>query len=118
MKVNSKVGLGTVKVHRNVVASIASAAALEIDGVKEIGRSCVYKISRLIGLKNWPDGIRVEFGKNDEIKLVAIPVTVKYGYNIPDIAEQVQENVRQAIEKMVDKTPLDVNINIQNIEKS
>ena len=34
-----------------------------------------------------------------------------------EIAEGVQENVRQALEKMLDKSPRDISISIQGIEK-
>lgn len=113
---SNKIDIGAVKIHKNVIASIASIAALEITGVKQIGKSSSFDLSELLGLKSLK-GIRVEFNKNDEIRL-EIPLIVKYGYNISEIAENVQENVRLSIEKMVDKSPRDININIQGIEKS
>jgi len=115
MGVHSRIDLGAVKIHRNVIISISSMAALEIEGVKEIGRNKAFNMAEILGLKG-STGIEVDFGKNDEIKM-EIPLVVKYGYNIPEIAERVQENVRITLEKMIDKTPQDININIQGIEK-
>ena len=115
MRTNSKIDIGAVKIHKNVIASIASAAALEIEGVRQIGSYSRLNIWGLMGLEN-PNSIRVEFNKNDEIR-IEIPLIVSYGYNIALIAESVQENVRQAIEKMIDKTPRDIHINIQGIYK-
>ena len=115
MDKNSKIDVGAVKIHKKVIASIASIAALENEGVKQIGKLANFDIATLLGLKS-PGAIKVEFGKNDEIK-VEIPLIVKYGCNIPEIAERVQESVRQAIERMTDKIPRDISINIQGIEK-
>lgn len=115
MDAGSKIDLGSVRIHHNVIASIASIAALENEGVKKIAPAQAFDVGILLGLKR-PKGIRVEFGKHDEMRL-EIPLVVKYGYNIPEIAEGVQEGVRQALEKMLDKSPSDIRINIQGIEK-
>lgn len=88
MDVNSKIDLGAVKIQKNVIASIASISASEIEGVKQIGAQPNFSITGLLSLKT-SKAIRVEFGKNDEIKL-EIPLIVKYGYNIHEIAEAVQ----------------------------
>lgn len=115
MDVDSKTDLGTVKIHQSVIASIATIAALEIEGVKEIARVADFDIFKFLGLKN-SKSIKVEFSKNGQINL-EIPLVVRYGYNIPEISESVQEGVRQALEKMVDKSPRYITINIQGIEK-
>lgn len=115
MDVNSKIDLGYVKIHKDVLASIASTAAMEVEGVKQIYNKTGLDIGDLLGIKNIKR-ILVDFGKNDKI-CIEIPIVVKYGYNIPEIAERVQENIRSAMEKMLDKTPKDININIRGIEK-
>lgn len=115
MDKNSKIEVGAVKIHKEVIAAIAAIAAMENEGVKQIGRSSHFDILELLGLRN-KKSIKVEFGKNDEMRL-EIPLIVKYGYAIPEIAERVQESIRQAIEKMIEKTPRDISINIQGIEK-
>lgn len=113
---SGRIDSGTVRIHKNVIASIASVAALEIDGVKQIGKKSGLGVIELLGLKT-ASSINVEFGKNEELKFIEIPLIVKYGYNIPEVAERVQESVRLAIERMTDKSPVDIHINIQGIEK-
>ena len=44
-------------------------------------------------------------------------MVIKYGYNIPDTAARVQENVRQALEKMSNLSVKDINVNVQGIER-
>lgn len=116
MDVSSKIDLGAVRIHKNVIASIASIAALEIEGVKQVGKIVSFDVRHLLGL-NSSKAIKVEFGKNDDIEL-EIPIVIKYGCNIPEIAERLQENIRQAVEKMVDRIPRNISINIQGVEKS
>lgn len=107
--------LGVVKIHKNVIASIASIAALEIEGVKRIGGDLKSGIIELIG-KKYLSSVRVEINKNEEVS-VEIPIVVKYGYNVPEIANSAQENVRNNLEKMTNLAVKEININVQGIER-
>ena len=111
----SRTELGAIRIHKNVIASIASLATLEIEGSKRIGKNLKRGILQVIGKKS-ASGIKVEIDKNEEIK-VEIPLNIKYVFNIPDVANKVQENVRGVLEKMSNLSIKDVNINVQGIEK-
>jgi uncharacterized alkaline shock family protein YloU len=111
----SRTDLGTIKIHRNVIASIASIAACEIEGVKSVSKNLKSRVYALLGRKS-PTTIRVELDKSGEV-WVLIPLIIKYGFNIPDVANRVQENVRNALEKMTNLSIKDVNINVKGIEK-
>jgi uncharacterized alkaline shock family protein YloU len=111
----SRTELGTIQIHRNVIASIASLAAGEIEGVKSISKNLKSRFYTLLGRKS-PSTIRVEFDKNGEV-WVLIPLIIKYGFNIPEVASRVQENVRSALDKMTNLSVKDVNINVKGIEK-
>jgi len=108
--------LGTIKIHRNSIASIAALAALDIEGVKGIGKNFYSSLMELVGRKNY-GSIRVEFDKNGEVFL-DIPLVVKYDFSIPEVATKVQENVRNSLEKMTNLLIKDVSINVQSIEKN
>jgi uncharacterized alkaline shock family protein YloU len=114
-KEESRTDLGTVRIHKNVIASIASLAAGEIEGVKKIGGNFRSGLLELIG-KNAILAIKVDIDKNEEVRL-EIPLIIKYGFNIPEIANKVQENVRNALEKMTNLLIKDININVQGIER-
>lgn len=107
--------LGIIKIHKNVIASIASIAALEIEGIKRIGGDLKSGIIELIG-KKYLSSVRVEINKSEEVD-VEIPVVVKYGYNVPEVANRVQENVRNSLEKMTNLAIKEVNIKVQGIER-
>jgi len=111
----SSLDLGTIKIHKNVIASIASLAATEIDGVRKIGKDFKMGLWELIGKKSY-SSIKVLIDKNDEVR-VELPLVVKYNYNVPEVANKVQENVRNALEKMTNLTVRNINVAVQGIEK-
>ena len=107
--------LGILRIHKNVISSISSIAATEVEGVKRVGRDLRSGLRELIE-KKFFSSIRVEITKHEEVK-VQIPLIIKYGYNIPEIANRVQENVRLALEKMSNLSIKEINVNVQGIER-
>ncbi len=114
-KEESRTDLGLIRIHDNVIASIASVAASEIEGVKGIGKDFKAGLLELIDKKNRAS-IKVERDKNGELTIF-VPLIVKYGFNIPEIANRVQESVRGALEKMTGLSIKDINVDVQGIEK-
>ena len=114
-KEEARTDLGSIRIHKDVIASIATLASLEIDGVKKIGGDFKASIYELLGKKE-QRGIGVEIDRNDEVKL-KVPLIVKYGYDITEIARSVQENIQQSLEKMTNLTIKEINVNVQRIEK-
>ncbi|MDD5730428.1 MAG: Asp23/Gls24 family envelope stress response protein [Candidatus Omnitrophica bacterium] len=111
----SRTDLGTISIHNNVISSLASIAAQEIEGVKEVSKHARIGFLELTGKK--PSVIKVNVDQAGQVTL-EIPLTVKYGYNIPDIANKVQENVRNALEKATNLSVKNINIIVCCIEKS
>ena len=113
----SHTDLGTIKIHDNAIASISATAASEIEGVKSIARGFKFNLSELFDKnKVSATGIRIEKDKNGDIN-ITIPLIIKYGYNIPDIANKVQENIKVALEKMTNLSVKDINVSVQAIER-
>jgi uncharacterized alkaline shock family protein YloU len=111
----TRTDLGIIKIHKNVIASVAAIAATEIEGVKRVGGNLKSGLLELVGKKKFA-AIDVEFNKNEEVR-VDIPLIIKYGHNIPEIAARVQENVRNALEKMTNLLIKDINVSVQGIER-
>ncbi|MCX5696107.1 MAG: Asp23/Gls24 family envelope stress response protein [Candidatus Omnitrophica bacterium] len=112
---NSRTDLGLIRIHKNAIASVSSLASLEIEGVKRLGTNLKSRILELMG-KPSSSAIKIEINKSDEVK-VEIPLFIKYGYNIPEVASKVQENVRQALERMTNLSVKDIDVNVQGIER-
>ncbi len=115
-KEESRNDLGMIRIHKNVIASVAAIAAGEIEGVKRVGMDFKSGILEMVGKKSF-SAIKVDFDRNEDVR-IEVPLIIKYGYNIPDIANRVQENVRNALEKMTNLSIKDININVQGIERS
>lgn len=111
-----KTEFGVVRIHKDVIKSVASIAISEIEGVSLIKNDFKSSIFSAVGKKYYP-GINVTIDKDNEIRL-EVKIDVKYGFNIPDVASRVQDNIRLALEKMSDLTLKEVNVNIQGVEKS
>ena len=103
---------GTVSFATEVVATIAGLAATEVDGVASM-------ISPSAGLadmfsrksnRNLTKGVRIDLDGN--MVTVDITITVDYGSPVPDVARNIQENVKKAIETMsgLDVRSVDVHV--------
>ena len=112
---DSRTDFGTIRIHKNVIASVASLAAVDIQGVKRIGGNLKSGLMEMMGRKPY-SAVKVQINKNEEVK-IELPLVIKYGYNIPEIANRVQENVRVALEKMTNLTVKDIDVSVQAIEK-
>jgi uncharacterized alkaline shock family protein YloU len=107
---------GLIKIHKNVIAEIASMAAREVEGVNRISLDLVSRALALISkshINRYP--IKITFKENNEVEL-CIPIVVHYGINIPETASRVQENVKKAIEKMTGLSASDVHIKVKGVE--
>ena len=115
MKEVSRVDLGSVKVHKRVLAEIVQSAIAEIKGVQLIPRDFLVTAGEFFGFKRFP-GISVSVDKNNQVT-IEVRVLIQYGLNIPDMAKQAQDAIREAVEKTVDIDLKEIHVNIQGIMK-
>ncbi len=111
-----KTDFGAIKIHNNVIASVAYLAALEVDGVSRICDDIRSHIAHLIGKRTKSGAIDARNEKNENVSII-IPIIVKYGYNIPEVALKVQEKVKTAVEEAADISPKDIIVKIKGVEK-
>ena len=90
--------LGVIKINNNAITTIASIAAMEVRGVYRIGGGFKKTLYELFTKKSSTKGVKIYAAEN-ELKLT-VYITVEYGVDIPRIADEVQENVKRAVEKM------------------
>ncbi len=101
---------GSVTISEEVIASIASIAALEIDGVAGLGASTV---ADFLGKKANSKGVKITIGEDSAE--IALTITVKKGFVIPTIAKSVQANVIGAVESMTGLSVSAVNVKVGNV---
>ena len=90
--------LGTVKINNNAITTIASTAAMEVQGVSKVGRGIGKTIYELLMRRGGKQGVKI-YTADNELRLI-IYITVEYGMDIARVADEVQENVKTAVEKM------------------
>lgn len=113
---DEKSDLGLIKIHNNVIASVAYLAALEVDGVSRICDDLRSSALNLIGKKTKSGAIDARSEKTDAVS-ITIPLIVKYGYNIPEVALKVQDKVKTAVEEATDLSPKEIIVKIKGVEK-
>ena len=112
-KVYEKDKIGEVRIADEVVAIIAGLAATEVEGVDSMAGNITNELVGKLGMKNLSKGAKVDV--TEEHVSVDLSLNLKYGYNIPDVSERVQDRVKSAIENMTGLTVLDVNIRIAGV---
>ena len=105
--------MGEARIADEVVAIIAGLAATEVDGVDSMAGNITNELVGKLGMKNLSKGVKVDV--TEEHVSVDLSLNIKYGYNIPDVSERVQDRVKSAIENMTGLTVLDVNIRIAGV---
>ena len=112
-KVYEKDKLGEVQIADEVVAIIAGLAATEVEGVDSMAGNITNELVGKLGMKNLSKGVKVDV--TEEHVSVDLSLNLKYGYNIPEVGERVQDRVKTAIENMTGLSVLDVYIKIASV---
>lgn len=106
---------GTIKISEDVVASIAALAASDTDGVNSLYSSFTSDIVSFLGnRKALSKGVKVQFNDDGTVS-VDICFLVRFGVSICDVARQVQQAVRSAIESMTGLKTNCVNIHVGGV---
>jgi uncharacterized alkaline shock family protein YloU len=107
---------GTIKISEEVVATIAGLAAAEVAGIAGMSGGIAGDLVEKFGRKNLAKGIKVEVGEKEAN--IDINVIVDYGVDIHEVAIQLQNSVRNAVEKMTGLEVVNVNVHIQGLSFS
>ncbi len=103
----------TIKIANDVVATIAGIAASEIEGVVGMSGGIVGGIGQMLGRKQLTKGVKVEI--KDDSAFIDISIIVEYGSKIPDIAKQIQDNVKESVVTMTGLNIGAVNVHVQGV---
>ncbi|ADQ14827.1 Asp23/Gls24 family envelope stress response protein [Halanaerobium hydrogeniformans] len=104
---------GTIKIADEVVSIITGLAATEIEGVAGMSGGLVGGIADMLGRKNLSKGVKVEVDGKDA--LIDVYVVIDYGKSIPDVAWQIQDNVKEAVEGMTGLNVKTINVHVQGV---
>jgi len=105
---------GSIHIADDVVAVIASLAATKTKGVAGMSGGITEGWAKRVGGKNVTRGVSVEVGQVEAA--IDLRIIVNYGEKIHEVAKQVQQNVKEAVETMTGLKVVEVNVKVEGVE--
>jgi len=103
--------LGDIKISNEVVGTIASMAAADVEGICSlVGR---FSLGEMLGRKDVDKGVEVKI-ENNHVTL-HVEVNVEYGVNIYDACHRIQRKVKDSVEEMTGLVVDRVNVDVRGI---
>ena len=103
-----------IKIADDVVAIIAGKAVSEVNGVFGMAGGFAGGITEVLsGKKNLTKGIKVDVSDN-QVK-IDVNIIVEYGVRIPDVAFEIKNRVKKAVETMSGLKVSSVNVHVQGV---
>lgn len=103
-----------IKISDDVVAVIAGVAVSEVPGVYGMAGGFAGGIGEVLsGKKNLSKGIKVEVGEKET--KIDVNIIVEYGTRIPDVAYEIQNRVKKAVETMTGLKVVETNVHVQGV---
>ncbi len=110
--------VGDVKVHNNAIKAITELTLARVKGVIGISQGNFKKMMDTLGVGkafSALDGIRVE--TDDSGIKISLDVVAAYGFDIPEVAARIQEQVKQAVESMTGISSIEIDVNVVSVEQ-
>ena len=112
---NVETSAENIQIADDVVAIIAGKAVSEVNGVAGMAGGFAGGISEVLsGKKNLSKGIKVEVIEKEA--KIAVNIIVEYGVRIPDVAFEIQNRVKKAVETMTGLNIVGVNVHVQGVK--
>lgn len=108
-----KTGLGTIRLSDSAIGEIACVAAKSAEGVLGIDSGALGSLAESFGVINFTRGVKVYL--NHDIVSIDINIIICFGYDVSEVAEKVQDKIKESIEKMTGLIVDKVNININGV---
>ena len=104
---------GSINISEEVISSLVRASIIEVEGVAGLSNTVGAEIAELIGLKTLTKGVKVCFA--DGIIMVDTVITVLYGYNIVNVAKNVQDKVQTLLVSTTGIEKAQVNVHVAGV---
>lgn len=103
-----------IQISNDVIAVIAGVAVSEVTGVAGMAGGFAGGITEVLsGKKNLAKGIKVD--SNGSEAKIDVNIIVEYGTRIPDVAFEIQNRVKKAVENMTGLKVEEVNVHVQGV---
>lgn len=98
------------------IAQYAAEACLNVEGVAGLEKSAVAGMKESFGVEHEGAGVEVVFNseRHEQVDITIYPI-IYFGYQIPEIAWEVQSNVKTDVEKYTGLEVNSVNIYVKDV---
>ncbi len=104
--------VGTLRISKEVLSTIAGTAASEVEGVERVAASPV-DFKGMLSRRSFPKAVVISL--NDDMAEITLRLILKQGVRIPVVSERVQKAVKESIQSMTAITVSKVNIVVEGI---
>lgn len=108
-----KTDMGNIQIAPEVIEIIAGLATVEVSGVAGMSGGFASGVAEMLGRKNLSKGVKVQVGQREAA--VDVSIVIEYGRRIPQVAAEIQANVKNAIESMTGLDVVEVNVHIHGV---
>lgn len=106
--------LGKISIREEVIATISGVAAMECYGLVGMApRNIQEELTDLLRRENFERGVDVKFV--EESVTIQLYIVVEYGVKISEVARNIQERVKYAVETMLGLEVAAVNVKVQSV---
>jgi uncharacterized alkaline shock family protein YloU len=105
--------IGTLRISRDVIATIASVAATEVEGVQGLATAPVDFKGMLSKRRMIPKPVSIAL--SDDIAVIELHLILRQDARIPQVSERVQQAVKEAVQNMTSIAVSRVNIVVAGI---
>lgn len=108
-------GSGNIRISEDVLSTIVTVAAKEVEGVHALVQRSGTDIKGLITPKKSPGkGVRIDLQGGQVV--IELSISVKLGVKIQEVVARLQTNVKQSVESMTGMSVSAVNVFVQSMD--
>ena len=115
MNPNKIIDFGSVQIHPQALAEIIYFAITDLEGIHFKKKDLIAEFLDLLGVKYFP-GINIKLEPNDEVS-IQVKVLIRYGLNIPEMANQIQETIKTVLGKIINMNLMKIDVHILGVER-
>jgi|LZCG01.1.fsa_nt_gb uncharacterized alkaline shock family protein YloU len=104
---------GRITISEEVIAAIARIAAEKVDGIARSSKGVTGGIKSFFGGEDLSPTIKTELAE-DGVR-VELRIAVEYGYPVHEVAQGIQRNVQQDIEKLAGVTVTRIDVYVKKV---
>lgn len=107
---------GERSLSQGFIAQYSAEAAMQVPGVAGLETGVIVSLKEVLGGEHNGKGVRVRFqGENADFVQIDVFPLMFYGYRLPDVAWQVQEQVKEGVERFTGLPVNEVNVQVMGI---